>query len=390
MRKQRKAVPIIVTALIVFITAVSVYYLYASNYKQTIKATSTLAQQIDEDASKDLKTLIHRAEKNVVQIEATSDWGENIGSGFLYNNKGDIITNAHVVKEMESIFVKTADAKTYQAAIVGVGEETDIAVIRVPELSNRTPVTIGTDTGADVGDEIIAVGSPHGFQNSVTVGIISGKNRTFEIDQYKYVNAYQISAPITEGNSGGPLIHKPTGKVIAINSAGSEEGAIGFSIPLADTIDQIKKWSEEADHEKLDYGTTGPEVSVNEQQMTEDARYLFGYFIDSIKVRDYITAYGLIGSKWQTDQSYTDFREMFVHTIDIQLTNMEITLNNQDKAILTANADILIRKPKHKVKETYDIRYTMEYENGQLKITDYKHTLTSNKKVKEKDESKAS
>src|SRR5690625_5204865 len=167
------------------------------------------------------------------------------GSGFLYNDKGDIITNAHVIEDANVIYVRTSNAHIYSAAVIGIGEDTDIAVIRVPELADQSFLSTEKDSSGEIGDEIIALGSPHGFQNTVTLGIISGSERNFSVDGYDYNNVYQISAQITHGNSGGPLIHRNTGNVIGINSVGTNDGTIGFSIPILEVIDQIEQWSNE-------------------------------------------------------------------------------------------------------------------------------------------------
>lgn len=110
----------------------------------------------------------------------------------------------------------------YKGTVIGIGDETDVAVVRVPDLKKVKPLIIAKSK-AETGDEILALGSPLGLENTVTTGIISGLGRSFEIAPYIYSNLYQISAPITHGNSGGPLISAETGEVIGINSAVVEQ-----------------------------------------------------------------------------------------------------------------------------------------------------------------------
>src|SRR5690625_5642146 len=105
------------------------------------------------------------------------------GSVFLYNNKGDIITNAHVIKDADFINIRTADAQSYPAAVVGIGDEVDIAVIRVPQLAGKEFLPIETESLAEIGDEVIDLGSPHGFQNTVTLGMIAGAERDFRSEE---------------------------------------------------------------------------------------------------------------------------------------------------------------------------------------------------------------
>src|SRR5699024_2217709 len=176
MKKKRKWIaPITVTILIIFSGVVA--FTLLNNYwkSQDIAIDHTVINKVKQDSPViDLKTIMHETEKNVVQIEAISEDTSLTGSGFLYNNKGDIITNAHVIKDADVIYVRTANAHIYSAAVVGIGDETDIAVIRVPQLSGQPYLSIETENTPEVGDEVIALGSPHGFQNTVTLGIISG------------------------------------------------------------------------------------------------------------------------------------------------------------------------------------------------------------------------
>lgn len=198
--------------------------LLASTTAQTASQTNT--------GTSTLKDVIFNTQKKVVMIELEDG---SLGSGFLYNDQGDVITNAHVVAGALNVKVKTADARTLTGKVIGIGTDTDIAVVRVPELVGTEPLKLAQKGSADVGDNVLALGSPLGLQNTITTGIISGVGRDFTIDPYVYTNLYQISAPIAPGNSGGPLIHADTGEVLGINSAmASESNTIGFSIPVAE------------------------------------------------------------------------------------------------------------------------------------------------------------
>ncbi|MRH41862.1 trypsin-like serine protease [Aquibacillus halophilus] len=381
MNKRHIYFPILLTAILVVICIVTVSFIHKQWANEPIEVKNTLANQVAaEETSKDLKSIIHEAQKNVVQVEAITKWSEKIGSGFLYNNKGDIITNAHVVKEAEHIYIKTADAQTYTAALVGIGEETDIAVIRVPQLANQTPAVFDDEFHAEIGDEIVAVGSPLGFQNSVTLGIISGTNRSFSIDEFEYENVYQISANITHGNSGGPLIERSTGKVIAINSAGTDEGGIGFSIPISTVLEDVRLWSDGVSEDELDYDSLIEEVqNVSPQQLEDDSEYIISYLFDSLAIRDYINAYALLGSEWQTQTSYQTFRENYIHVVETQISQMESSFV-EDTGLVKVSlvADKLVRNSNQKVKnEQYQYFFYVGYENGQLKILDGDQTLIS-------------
>ncbi|WP_407268183.1 S1C family serine protease [Radiobacillus sp. PE A8.2] len=381
MNKRHTYLPIFLSVIILIIGASCIFFIYKDWTNSPIEVKNTLALQVaEQEASVDLTSIIHESQKSVVQIEALSDASEKIGSGFLYNEKGDIITNAHVVKDATSIYVKTANARTYNGALVGIGKDTDIAVIRVPQLANQAKATLDLDYNPTVGDEILAVGSPLGFQNTVSLGIVAGENRTFSIDEYNYENVLQISANITHGNSGGPLIDRETGDVIAINSAGTEEGGIGFSIPLKKVIEQIETWSEKADHRELEYqSATELAQSINPVQLKDDATYLITYFFDSLAIRDYINAYALLGSEWQSRTTYQAFRENYIHLVETNISNLTSTFDDEtNQVMLTLTADNVLRTSNQETKtETYQYKLYVGYENDQLKIIDSNRELVS-------------
>ncbi|MTH53022.1 trypsin-like serine protease [Bacillus mangrovi] len=202
------------------------------------------AKAADASGTADVKEVIDDSQKRVFTIELGDG---SLGSGFLYNNKGDVITNAHVVADAKEVTVLTPDSREMDGTVIGVNPTRDIALVRVNDLKEDDPLPIERERKAAIGDEVLALGSPLGLQNTVTDGIISGVDREVNIDQTYYKNAYQISAPIAPGNSGGPLVDKKTGKVIGINSAAADMGTIGFSIPIIAVLDEIDTWANEAD-----------------------------------------------------------------------------------------------------------------------------------------------
>ncbi|MCP8615984.1 S1C family serine protease [Salirhabdus salicampi] len=217
----------------------------------TIVATEDVKEERDQGKTeeKDVKDVINEVQQKVVMIEVPSRG--SIGSGFLYNDQGDILTNSHVVRGATNVIVKTADERELEGIVIGAGDRLDVAVIRVPALRGETPLQLANQYGGDLGDEVLALGSPLGLQNTVTTGIISGVERDFDIDQYSYENVFQISAPIAPGNSGGPLVLRDNGMVIGINSAVAEQGSIGFSIPIRQIIDVVVNWSHSAEHSNI-------------------------------------------------------------------------------------------------------------------------------------------
>ncbi|MGP4108818.1 S1C family serine protease [Virgibacillus sp. L01] len=371
--------PLIASAVVVIIGFVLLFFIHNQWGTQNVAVNNPVINKVESSSrSIDLKTIIHESEKSVVQIEGQNEFNTITGSGFLYNNKGDIITNAHVVKDADVIYVRTANARAFPAAVVGMGKDTDIAVIRVPQLAGQNSLTVEKDAQAEMGDEVIALGSPHGFQNTVTLGIISGTERNFSVDGFNYENIYQISAQITHGNSGGPLINRETGKVIGINSVGTEDGTIGFSIPISKVIEKVTKWSNEAQNEQLDFANTS-EIGSNTKpkELKENAEYIIDYFFESIIIRDYVGAYTLLGSSMQAENSYSDFRERYIHIIDLEYSDFssKIVKNDQIETTVNVTVETNLQNKEETKKEVFKYVLTIGNENDQLKILNLSKTL---------------
>jgi serine protease Do len=192
--------------------------------------------------------------------------GTGIGSGFIYRTDGYIVTNNHVVESASSIEVALRDGSTYDAEIVGTDPDTDLAVIKIPE-SGLPTATLGTSSDLVVGELAIAVGSPEGFEGSVTQGIISALNRNIAISsQEQLFDVIQTDAAINPGNSGGPLCNS-TGNVVGINTAiysqsGGYDG-LGFAIPIDSAKPIIDQLIETGEVEHPWLGFTGTSITAD-------------------------------------------------------------------------------------------------------------------------------
>lgn len=155
---------------------------------------------------------------------------KSLGSGFITDREGYIVTNNHVVENADEIKVKLANGKEFDAKVVGRDPKTDLAVIKIQGSSDLHPLTMGNSDDLKVGNWVVAVGSPFGLEQTVTAGIVSAKGRT--IGAGPYDNFIQTDASINPGNSGGPLINT-RGEVVGINTAIIASGqGIGFAIPV--------------------------------------------------------------------------------------------------------------------------------------------------------------
>ncbi len=201
---------------------------------------------------------------------------EGVGSGIIYSSDGYIITNNHVAGDAFELNVTLADGTSYPATLVGTSPETDIAVIKI-NAKNLEKASFASIEDQSVGDFVMAVGSPFGIQQTVTTGIISGKNRNIPAasDQSPVVDLIQTDAAINPGNSGGPLVNIH-GDVIGINTlifstSGSSAG-IGFAIP-SDTAINIAK-------QIITYGE--PRIPFIGIIMGENTTKIAGVYIDSV------------------------------------------------------------------------------------------------------------
>ena len=170
-----------------------------------------------------------------------------LGSGFIIDAKGIVVTNNHVIQGAEDILVRVDGDKEYKAKVIGADPLSDIAVLEIETKDNFKPVKFGDSDKARIGDWVIAIGNPFGLGGTVTAGIISARNRSIGLSRYE--DFIQTDASINQGNSGGPLFDM-NGNVIGINTAilgQSGSIGIGFSIPSNSAklvIDQLIEFGE--------------------------------------------------------------------------------------------------------------------------------------------------
>ena len=214
------------------------------------------AQGIPEDEP--VAQVASQVEPSVVQVNVssiqTTPFGEQeqrggLGSGVIYRQDGYIITNNHVVEQAQQVNVALADGTTVQAEVIGGDTRTDIAVVRA-DRKNLPAASFQTNSAPTVGQLAVAIGSPSGFESTVTAGVVSGLNReispqlTGGVQRPALVDLIQTDAAISPGNSGGALVNR-SGEVIGINVAylpqtqtGQPTEGLGFAIP-ADTATSV-------------------------------------------------------------------------------------------------------------------------------------------------------
>jgi S1-C subfamily serine protease len=198
--------------------------------------------------------IFESASPSVVYISTTAEqsspWTRNLtevrrgtGTGLVWDARGHIVTNYHVIEDARSSRVRLADGRTYNAQFIGASPEHDLAVLRIGvSLARIKPLAIGSSADLRVGQKVFAIGNPFGFDYSLTTGVVSALNRTIFSEEHGEIRRLiQTDAAINPGNSGGPLLDS-AGRLIGVNTAifspsGSFSG-IGFAVPV-DTVNRV-------------------------------------------------------------------------------------------------------------------------------------------------------
>ena len=200
-----------------------------------------------ESETLSLMDIFEKAEPGVVRVNTIRNQTVNetggVGSGFVFDKMGHIITNAHVIEGSTKTVVTFLDGRSYNAEIIGMDEYTDIGVIKVnADLKLLQPLSLGDSSNLNVGEPITAIGNPFGLSGSMTSGIVSQMGRLLPSGSgYSIPDVIQTDAAINPGNSGGPLINMK-GEVVGINtaiqSATGEFSGIGFAVP-SNTVKKV-------------------------------------------------------------------------------------------------------------------------------------------------------
>jgi len=225
-----------------------------------------------------LVEFFEKSEEGVVQIQVDKD-GQNtgsVGSGFVYDNLGHIITNAHVVDGASKATVTFLDGSQYDAEIIGIDKFTDIAVIKVSEKPRLLhPLQIGDSSQLHVGEQVAAIGNPFGLSGSMTSGIVSALGRLLVASPdsaFSIPDVIQTDAAINPGNSGGPLLNL-RGEVVGINTAiqssSGEFSGVGFAVPSNTAIKIVPSLIEDGEYHHPWIGISGRDIDPDLARVLE-------------------------------------------------------------------------------------------------------------------------
>ena len=260
--------------------------------------------------SKDLSLIeiFEKSEPGVVRVnvqrEDVSEVG-GVGSGFVFDKQGHVITNEHVIDDAKKIIITFLDGRSYNAEIIGTDEFTDLAVVKVnADLALLHPLSIGDSSNLKVGEPIAAIGNPFGLSGSMTSGIVSQLGRLLPSGSgYSIPDVIQTDAAINPGNSGGPLLNM-RGEIVGINtaiqSATGEFTGVGFAIPSQTVAKIVPTLIEDGEYKHPWIGISGRDIDPDLAKILElpDA---VGFLVVTVIEDSPASKAGMIGSEKTID-----------------------------------------------------------------------------------------
>ena len=295
--------------------SISVFIIFTVLFIIPVESDETAIQmqnQIDEinniilTESKTLSLIeiFEKSEPGVVRVNTQRNQTINdvggVGSGFVFDKKGHIITNAHVIEDSTKTVVTFLDGRSYNAEIIGIDQYTDIGVIKVnADLKLLQPLTLGDSSNLQVGEPITAIGNPFGLSGSMTSGIISQMGRLLPSGSgYSIPDVIQTDAAINPGNSGGPLLNM-RGNIVGINTAiqstTGEFTGVGFAIPSQTVAKIVPTLISEGEYNHPWIGISGRDIDPDMANVLglKDA---LGFLIITVVEDSPASEAGLIGS----------------------------------------------------------------------------------------------
>ena len=282
-----------------FLISVSLIVIWGSIVPSsyTLVAQEEINQQQSQPLS--IYDIFNKTENSVVQITTSTPPStvpspdrpqENmtaLGSGFVYDNNGHIVTNNHVVANAKIVDITFIDGKRFTANVTGSDVYGDLAVLKIVENFTHDelppPLTLGNSSALKVGDQVVAVGNPFGLEGSITTGIVSQTGRLLPLEQtgFSVPDAIQTDALINPGNSGGPLLNMDA-EVIGINTAGIFPGSIGFAVPSSAVKRIVPTLIDTGNYTHPWLGMTGSPVTSDVAEREGLDRNFKGIIVDTI------------------------------------------------------------------------------------------------------------
>ena len=267
-----------------------------------------------ESKTLSLIEIFEKSEPGVVRVNIQKNQTESeggVGSGFVFDKKGHIITNAHVINDATKTVVTFLDGRSYNAEIIGIDEYTDIGVIKVnADLKLLNPLSLGDSSNLQVGEPITAIGNPFGLSGSMTSGIISQMGRLLPSDSgFQIPDVIQTDAAINPGNSGGPLLNM-RGEIVGINTAiqstTGEFTGVGFAIPSQTVAKIVPTLISDGEYKHPWIGISGTDIDL-EIANVMGLENTLGFLIITVVEDSPASDAGLIGSNKMIEVEGRDY-----------------------------------------------------------------------------------
>jgi S1-C subfamily serine protease len=314
-----------------------------------------------------LTGLFKQVENSVVQITSTvsnpnmqiiingnplEGQSTRLGSGFVYDKQGHIITNNHVVGNAKTVDVTFVDGNTYNAKVVGTDPFSDIAIIQLTDdfsAENVTPLMIANSSSLQVGQQIVAIGNPFGLSDTMTTGIVSQMGRLLPNPDtgFSTPNAIQTDAAINPGNSGGPLLNiqgQVVGINTAINSATGEFSGVGFAVPSSTILREMPALIQNGCYSHAWLGITGSSITPDIAQSAGLSRNYKGVAVGSVQTGSPAEKAGLQGitqndasNSQQVGDIITSIDGHPLRSIDDLINYIDVHKTIGDNVMLTVN-----------------------------------------------------
>jgi S1-C subfamily serine protease len=355
LRSIRILLLILITLIALFLFLPNIENIWSSMHAEPRSVTARGALS---PAEKTNIEIFEQSSPSVVYITTLEDtlnlWTRDItriprgtGSGFIWDRKGHIITNYHVLEGASAVRIRLSDQRTFNATLIGASPEHDLAVLRIPITSNMPkPLTLGTSHDLQVGQATYAIGNPFGLDHTLTTGVISALNRSIDNNKGSTIEGLiQTDAAINPGNSGGPLLDS-AGRLIGINTAlyspsGTYAG-IGFAVPV-DTVNRIVPQIIKKGH----YQRPKLGITINEKlnkEITKDLGTL-GVAVIEVQPNSAAQRAGLRGVSMQNNDKISG--DLIIGIDQHKIENIEMLLSTLEKYDIGDTVKVKLLRDDH-------------------------------------------
>ncbi|PWU81016.1 MAG: trypsin [Candidatus Nitrosopolaris wilkensis] len=333
------------------VTATSFTKSSSHNSSQNLSLTG-IFKQVENSVVQITSTLSNPNIQIIINGNPIEGQSTRLGSGFIYDKQGYVITNNHVVGNAKTVDVTFVDGNTYAAKVVGTDAFSDIAIIQMTDnfsTENLLPLVIANSSSLQVGQQVIAIGNPFGLSDTMTTGIVSQMGRLLPDPNtgFSIPNGIQTDAAINPGNSGGPLLNmhgQVLGMNIAISSSTGEFSGIGFAIPSNTIIREVTTLIEHGCYRHAWLGISGGSVTPGLAQTVGLPRNYKGVVIGSIQAGSPAYKAGLQGvtqDEFSNTQHVGDIITGIdghsLRSIDDLISYIDVHKSVGDNVVLTVN-----------------------------------------------------